>query len=289
MSKNSKQDTNLPKYKENSTLIDDPIIPSQQYVCVSFITPSKILKRREMYLFEQFVKQWDFTKSVEKMIEFLQFVSYKYKVNVENILTDFTEFAEDQKELLHSTPIDNDYKNFLDKNEERLNAKFDSENSFQTSVQGIKIRGSYSTYEEASERGKWLRQNVEPNHDIAVGKVGCWMPWDPDAYRIGKIDFLQDDLNKLYDEKLKNEASAKQEFEQRIKDTKMKAIEENMKIAKESGNKLSQTINESGDLVGITDTVDFESREAAETNTAPVLKEMYETIQSRGDEKQKEE
>jgi len=52
-------------------------------------------------------------------------------------------------------------------------------------------------------------------------------------------------------EKAKNETKAKQDFEARVKESKQKAIEENIKIAKESGNKLTQTINEKGDLIGV--------------------------------------
>ena len=53
------------------------------------------------------------------------------------------------------------------------------------------------------------------------------------------------------DEKNKSEEIAKRTFEKRVKDSKRKAIEENIKIAKESGNKLTQTLNEEGDLIGV--------------------------------------
>ena len=52
-------------------------------------------------------------------------------------------------------------------------------------------------------------------------------------------------------EKNVNEQSAKQQFEKRVKDAKRKAIEENKKIAKESGNKLTQNITDDGNLVGV--------------------------------------
>jgi hypothetical protein len=49
----------------------------------------------------------------------------------------------------------------------------------------------------------------------------------------------------------KNEVNAKNAFDQRIKETKQKAIEENIKNAERSGNTLTQTIDENGNLVGI--------------------------------------
>jgi hypothetical protein len=90
------------------------------------------------------------------------------------------------------------------------------------------------------------------------------MPWDPDAYKTGRVEFMEEELNQLHQEKLKNEEKAKQEFDQRIRDAKRKAIEENVKKARESGNKLTQTLTEDGELVGVTKTVNFDEREVAD-------------------------
>jgi uncharacterized lipoprotein YehR (DUF1307 family) len=43
---------------------------------------------------------------------------------------------------------------------------------------------------------------------------------------------------------------------------------ENIELAKKSGNVLTQTIDESGNLVGVKERVDFDEREAAETDSA---------------------
>jgi hypothetical protein len=127
----------------------------------------------------------------------------------------------------------------------------------------VKIRGSYSSQAEAELRAKKLRE-ADPHHDIFVGPVGVWMPWDPDAYKTGRVEFMEEELNQLHQEKLKNEEKAKQEFDQRVRDAKRKAIEENVKKARESGNKLTQTLTEDGELVGVTKTVNFDDREVAE-------------------------
>jgi hypothetical protein len=94
------------------------------------------------------------------------------------------------------------------------------------------------------------------------------MPWDPDAYKTGKVEFMEDELNKLHEEKIKNEALAKQEFDKRVMETKRKAIEENVKKAQKSGNVLTQTIDEEGNLIGVKETVNFEEREAADEKDA---------------------
>jgi hypothetical protein len=248
-----------PKYID---LCDEDLpIAGQKFACLSFISPEKILKQREIFMFDEFLKQWDFKKSMDKFFDFLHFLSFKYSLNVENVIKDYTDFIEEEGPKLREVGAETDYKNFLDKNEETLTQKFQKANGFRTSVRGLKIRGVFPTQDEAEMKCKKLR-DMDPNHDILVGPVGIWLPWDPDAYKTGRVEFLGDELNQLHHEKMKNEEKAKEEFEKRVKEAKKKAIEDNVKNAQKSGNKLTQTIDEEGNLVGVKETVDFESREA---------------------------
>jgi len=240
---------------------EDPPIAGQKFACLSFISPEKILKKRETYMFDQFIKQWDFKKSMDKFFDFLQFISFKYGLEIDGLVNDYTEFVTEESPKLKSQGVEEDFKNFLDKNEDDLIQRFQKENDFQTSVRGLKIRGVFPSQEEAEMKCKKIR-DLDPNHDILVGPVGMWLPWDPDAYKTGRIEFMEEELNQLHNEKVKNEARAKEEFERRVKESKKKAIEENIKLAQKSGNVLTQRIDEEGNLVGVKETVDFESREA---------------------------
>ena len=222
---------NLKNGKPNPKYIDlcdeDAPLAGQKFACLSFVSPEKILKKRENYLFDQFVKQWDMAKSMEKYFAFLQFMAYKYNLNVENVIADFNDFTKEEEAKIKADTVEDDYKNFLDKNEERLNLQFQKDHAFQTSVRGLKVRGVFPSQEEAEMRCKKVRES-DPNHDIFVGPIGMWIPWDPDAYKTGRVEFMEEELNQLHSEKIKNEAKAKQEFENRVKDSKKKAIEENI-------------------------------------------------------------
>ena len=176
--------------------------------------------------------------------------------------------------ILKENSVEDDYKNFLDKHEDTLNAKFQKENNFQTSVRGLKIRGVYATQEEAEMRCKKIRE-TDPNHDIYVGPVGIWIPWDPDAYKTGRIEFMEEELNQLHNEKIKNEAKAKEEFDRRVKEAKKKAIQDNIEKAKNSGNVLTQTIDDNGNLVGVREKVNFDEREVADpTQNTNILNDL---------------
>ncbi len=269
--KNLSDGSKNPKYVDLCD--EDPPIAGQKFACLSFVSPEKILKKREVYLFDQFIKQWEFSKSMERYFEFIHFIAYKYSLNVETLIDDFNDFVKEETTKLQKSGIEDDYKNFMDKQEEKLNEKFNSEHAFQTSVRGLKVRGVFNTQEEAEIKSKKLREN-DPNHDIFVGPVGIWVPWDPDAYKTGRVEHLEDELNALHNEKLKNEEMAKKEFEERVRESKKKAIAENIEKAKESNNKLTQRIDEEGNLIGVKETIDFDSREAADVDSAKIHNEL---------------
>jgi hypothetical protein len=233
-------------------LEEDKPIAGQKFVCVSFVSPEKIIKSRELYNFQNFLKQWDMNKSLEKFNHFLSFLSYKYNLSFDGICKDLQDFCKDERDKLFATTLEDDFKNYMDVNESVLEEGFNREHGFQTSVRGLKVRGSYPTQEEAELRCKLLRE-VDPNHDVYVGPVGLWMPFHPESYKTGRVEYMEDELNQLMQEKNKNESSAKVEFDKRVREAKEKAIEENKRKALESGNVLTQTIDENGNLVSVKD------------------------------------
>lgn len=267
----------LPNGEKNPKYVDlcdeDSPIAGQKFACISFVSPEKILKKREVYLFDQFVKQWEFSKSMERYFDFIHFIAFKYSLKVDTLIEDFNEFIKEEGLKLKKSGIEDDYRNFMDKQEDKLNEQFSRDHAFQTSVRGLKVRGVFGTQDEAEMKSKQLREN-DPNHDIFVGPVGIWVPWDPDAYKTGRVEHLEEELNALHKEKLKNEQMAKKEFEERIRETKKKAIAENIEKAKENNNILTQTIDEEGNLVGVKETVDFESREVADAESTKLHNEM---------------
>lgn len=249
-----------PRYVD--LLNEDPIIPSQLYGCYSFVSPEKIIKNRDVFMFEKFVKQWQYSKALNMFSDFIQYLSFKYSINSESILNDLVEFCKEEENTLKREDVEGDFKQFLEKNEERLAEEYNKNNKFQTSVRGFINRGNFSTAEEAEKYAKELRDR-DANHDIFVGRNFVWTPLDPDAYKTGRIEFLEEELNQLHHEKLKNEKEAKEEFQRRLYEAKRKAIQDNVEKAKKSGNKLTQTMDDQGNLVGA-NTINYDEREAAE-------------------------
>ena len=286
---------NLPNGEKNPKYVDlldeDKPVAGQKWVCMSFVSPDKILKKKKLFFFEEFLKHWDYSKGVQKFSQFLNFISYKYNMNFDKIMNDYQEFVKSEESELVKTTISDDYKNFLDAKEEELEKVFNEMHNFQTNTRGVKVRGSYPSREEAELRCKLLRE-LDPNHDIYVGPVGTWVPWEPEAYRTGRVEYLNDELNQLMHEKNKNEKQAKREFEKRVADAKKKAIEDNKKLAKETGNKLTQNIDAEGNLVGVgSSTVENNLKNNDEISSADIRKELFEgdNIRTRYTDKEQRE
>ena len=279
--KTSKYQKKMIDGKENPRFVDlldeDKPISGQKFCCVSFLSPEKIVKQKELYFFDEFLKQWDINKSMEKFVQFLNFICYKHNVNFDEAMTDFKEFVNDEKEVIYKSSMYDDYKTFIDNNEEKMQEKFNKAHGFQPSTRGVKIRGSFPSMEEAELRCKILRE-MDPNHDVYVGPVGMWMPWDPDAYKTGRVEHMEDELNQLMHEKTVNESSAKNEFEKHVKETKQKAIEDNKKNAEKYGTKITQTIDEQGNLVNVNDlnTQVNELNKNEEVSVSDIQKELFE-------------
>ncbi len=276
-----------PKYVD--LLEEDKPIAGQKFVCVSFVSPENVLKKKELFFFEEFLKHWDFSKGIGRFTQFLHFVAYKHDIDFDKLVADLQDFTKSEGQTLAQTTIVEDYKNFLDAKETDLEESFSSLHSFTTNTRGLKVRGCYPTQQEAELRCRMLRE-VDPNHDVYVGPVGMWMPWDPEAYKTGRVEYLEEELNELMHEKHKNEQKAKAEFDKRLAESRRTAIEENKKLAKASGNKLTQTLDGQGNLVGVANMSSIETNlGTGETVTAAdIRKELFEGENIRTRAKDKE-
>ena len=262
-----------PKYVD--LLEEDKPVSGQKFVCVSFVSPENILVQKNHFLFQEFLKHYDFSKSTEKFTQFLNFIAYKHNMEFDDLMKDFQDYVKGEGDNFEKNHVSDEYKNFLDVNEDRLSDEFNKLHDFQTSVRGLKIRGTYSTQEEAELRCKLLRE-VDPNHDVYIGPVGMWVPFNPDAYKTGRVEYLEEELNALMHEKNENEKQAKTQFEKRVLEAKKNAIEDNKKKAKESGNKLTQNIDKNGNLVGVGTTSLEKTLEGGEISSADIRKELFE-------------
>jgi hypothetical protein len=262
------------KKKVDLLEVNDPI-PGQEFMVMSFVSPETEIKNKEIFFFQEFLKQWDFNKSMEKFLDFLHYICFVHNIKFDDISEAFKEFIEDKRQEFQHINVNDDYKTFLDKNEDRLEEKYMSENQFRTCIRGFKNSGNYPTYEIAKDKADEYSKKYK-EHNFSVAQVGAWVPWDPT--KGVPEEFHEPELNALMHEKAKNEANQKKAFDERIIETKKAAILENTKKAQLSGNVLTQTIDDNGNLIGIKNTNTQESalELKEEISTEDIQNELFE-------------
>jgi len=219
--------TELPKTEDGQVidyLDEDPEVPTQKYCIVSFVSPEKIIKQKNEFMFEKFISFMDYDWKVKGMEHFMAFLSKKYDIKIDDLLKDAEEFAKVRNEEIKQTDVHEQYQVFLLKHEKDLQEEFDNKVEFQTNIRGIKVRRSFATVEEAQVMAK-VFQRKYPKDNLYIGKVGAWLPWDPSEHLMPEVEYAEKELNELMRKYKENEAN-KEMFFAEEREAKIKAQKE---------------------------------------------------------------
>jgi len=187
--------------------VDKPI-SGQNFYCVSFVSPEKILEQKDKFMFYHYERAVN--KKISTMLDegltSLIDKSEDGNIDVSNVIAIKKNVSKTCAEYdLTFDQFKDKLEDFKFGNEEKIGEAFDKANNFKTSVRGVKIRGVYDTKREADVRASVL-QRQDPLFDVFVGQIGYWCPWDPNPQKIDDIEYMNNDLNKLVKEYKSNEA-----------------------------------------------------------------------------------
>ena len=152
--------------QERDFLTNDIPIPGQNYVCLSFVSPEKVLKNKELFKFFKFARAIQTDENCKETITDMKFDVFQEK-----------------------------FKDFCEDHDEKLTKDFAEVSNWQTSMRGVKVRGVFDTRKEAEFRCGTLHKG-DPAHHIFIGTVGAWLPWDPTNLNIESV-YANDQLNTL--------------------------------------------------------------------------------------------
>jgi len=132
----------------------DSKIPGQNYACLSFVSPEKLLKQKELFFTTKFLDYLvnDSTQLVQDIR--VKMLNKELSPNYDNV----KQLYEDWKYL---------------KNED-IEHEFYELNDYKTTMRGVKVRGVYDSYKEATVRAQVLRRK-DPSFNVFVGQIdiGC--------------------------------------------------------------------------------------------------------------------
>jgi hypothetical protein len=167
---------------ESATLNEDYLdvdkeIPGQNFCCISFVSPEKIYKKREVFYTKKFIESLGIT-------------------DIDN--------------------LDKKFDDFINIQEETLQREFQESVGGSTSIRGLKVRGVYNTHEEANIRAQVL-QRMDRSHNVFVGQVGYWLPWDPNPDAVTESEYMEKDLNTLMKQYKQNEVQRDMFYAEQVK------------------------------------------------------------------------
>merc|ERR1711907_16034 len=182
--------SNMSEKNEDHLTVDKPI-PGQNYVCMSFVSPEKLVKNKQVFFVQNFLK------------DLVSNLNLEYQ----NVL--------------------NDYENFMFNNKAALEKEYHEQNNYQPTIRGIKIRGVYDTFKEAEIRSKVL-QKIDKSFNVYVGPIGYWLPWDPDQADEKDLDqeYQLKELNSLVKEYKNNEVKTNEYYANQTQERSQRAKEQ---------------------------------------------------------------
>jgi len=207
----------LPVLEDDGTVIDyleeDSEIPNQRYSIISFLSPEKTIKQKEEFFNEKFIEWLDYDWKIKGMEHFMAFLSKKYSVKVDDLMADAQEFTKVHNEAIKKTDIHEQYQVFLLKKEKELENEFSEKVGFRTNVRGVKIRRIFANLDECQQYAK-VMQRKYPRDNLYIGKVGCWLPWDPSEHMMPEVEYAEKELNELMRKYKENEVNRDIFFEE---------------------------------------------------------------------------
>jgi Family of unknown function (DUF5832) len=226
-------------------LDEDTELPGQRYVLLSFLSPEKVLDKKELFFFEKFLHAYEVdwkVKNLENyMLEMVKNINdqidehskelelkdqlaaaeicRKNRLHLETVMSQYSSFVQKNRTDMNKTKIVEAYDNFMYTHKSKLEDEFYALNDFRTTIRGVKVRGVYANPKEAEIKAKKL-QSKDKYHNIFMGEVGKWTPWDPSPNEIKDQEYNNDQLNSLMKKYKENEDSREQFFEERTKGNK---------------------------------------------------------------------
>lgn len=204
----SSSNSNVVPVSEMDYLEEDDSIRGQEYVCLSFVSPEKILDNKDVFVFSKFTE--NFCKDVNELFQNMK-IKYPDEDDVFKSISDKYRF------LFNENHMQDEFKYFIDEKEEEINKEFSEKIDFQTNVRGFKLRGCYDSMREAQVRSEVLKRK-DKQHNIYITQVGCWCPWDPNPNDIQDQHYAEDQLNTLMKKYRENQDQKDEVFENRKND-----------------------------------------------------------------------
>jgi hypothetical protein len=236
----------LPITEDDGSRIDyldeDPEIPNQRYCIISFLSPEKVIQDKKEFYFREFITWMDYQWKVKGLEHLMAFVSKKYSIKIDDLLKDAEDFVKVRNDEVKATDVHEEFQVFMLKREKELQEAYDSKVNFRTNIRGVKVRRAFPSIEETQMFAKVLQRKY-PKDNLFIGKVGCWLPWDPSEHLMPEVEYAERELNELMRKYKENEVNKEMFFAEQRDESIKKQKEENERRRKANALEAAGTTN----------------------------------------------
>jgi hypothetical protein len=170
----------------------------------------------------------DYDWKVKGLEHFAAYIAQKYSLKVDDIMKDIHEFEKTHRDEIKKTDVPEQYQVFLLKHEKEVQEAFDKANSFQCNIRGVKVRRAFPSYEEAQLWCKVLQRKY-PKDNLMIGRMGCWLPWEPSEHLMENVEYANSQLNEIMRKYKENESNRELFFAEEREGAMKAQREENAK------------------------------------------------------------
>ena len=143
---------------------------------------------------------------------------------------------------MKATDVHEEFQVFMLKREKELQEAYDSKVNFRTNIRGVKVRRAFPSIEETQMFAKVLQRKY-PKDNLYIGKVGCWLPWDPSEHLMPEVEYAERELNELMRKYKENEVNKEMFFAEQRDESIKKQKEENERRRKANALEAAGTTN----------------------------------------------
>jgi len=206
--------SSLVSVAEADFLDQDPPLRGQNYVCLSFVSPEDVIKGKEVFFFEEFLKGLS-----DEMSQFFDNLKTKYPEDEGTLNV----IKERYSYVFNRESINDEFQSFVGKNSSVLESEYHKRNDFRTSIRGIKVRGVFDTLREAEIRAQVLKK-MDDKFNVYVAQVGCWCPWSPSPEDIEHQEFAETHLNTMMKQYKDNQDKKDAFYQERKRELQFKNL-----------------------------------------------------------------
>lgn len=230
----TKNKNDLVSVREMDFLEQDPPLRGQNYVCLSFVSPEDVIKRKEVFMFEEFLKSFS-----DDVCDWFGNMTAKYPAEKETI----DSLKERYSYIFDRNRLSDEFDFFRRVNSSKLEDEYYKQNDFQTSIRGLKVRGVFDTLREAEVRAQVLKR-VDDKFSVYVAQVGCWCPWSPNPDDITDQEYAETHLNTMMKKYKENQDKRDSFYLERKRDLQVAAsTKQSANIEKEESVSSSEPVH----------------------------------------------